>query len=370
MKRWHKPSGQRSAFSGQLSESSRAPAKRGGPIFGTKSALHSPRRLSGQVVQRSRRPLTASPALRGADYRLLATGQKGFTLFELLASIGILAILSALLFAAFNQASKAWLQSESRVETFTQARAALDLMSRELSQAIVTTNIPFLANTNNLAFIAPVSDRTSDAVDLAEVVYRLSQKSANATPDSTGVFTDTTVPFGLVRRIAVFSASATYSPAVQDCWDYGRNQSCNPLLPPWDFYDFAIPLARDWPETGSPNRTAVVAENVIAVRFYFQDMQGHLYNYWNSIDEYHNTSVSWPPWQNEIANGIPYRASPDALYMTNRAPAAVIITIAMVDSRAAARLRTVTPGSTAWRNIVRESRRQFTTSVSIPNRQP
>src|ERR1017187_5870806 len=89
----------------------------------------------------------------------------GFTLLELLAAMAILAVMVGMLFAAFSQASRAWLLGESRVETFSQARAALDFMSKELSQAIVTSNITFLADGNDLAFVAPINLGTN-AVDL------------------------------------------------------------------------------------------------------------------------------------------------------------------------------------------------------------
>jgi len=58
----------------------------------------------------------------------------------LLAAVAILAILSMLLFAAFNEASRAWMFAEGRVETSQQARAAFEMFNRELSGAILSTN--------------------------------------------------------------------------------------------------------------------------------------------------------------------------------------------------------------------------------------
>ncbi len=103
----------------------------------------------------------------------------GFTLLELLAAMAILLIMTALLFQAFGQASRGWLQAENRVETFSQARAVLDFMSKEISQAIVNSNITFLGDANDIAFVAPVNTGTN-AVDLVEVVYRLSLPSKAA----------------------------------------------------------------------------------------------------------------------------------------------------------------------------------------------
>jgi prepilin-type N-terminal cleavage/methylation domain-containing protein len=85
----------------------------------------------------------------------------GFTLLELLAAVAILAIISTLLFGAFSQSSKAWLQAEARVETHQQIRAVLDMFSRELSQAIVSANFPKMSITGGsdwISFVAPVGD--------------------------------------------------------------------------------------------------------------------------------------------------------------------------------------------------------------------
>ena len=313
--------------------------------------------------------------LLSPDYWLLATGQRGFTLFELLASIGILAILSALLFAAFNQATKAWLQGENRVETFTQARAALDFMSRELSQAIVTPNVPFLGTNDGVAFIAPVSTDPNDGVDIEEVVYRLSDSAAFTQPDPSGFFVDVNPPRRLVRRVSAYKST---NPSIPSKCQYYYMSGVPPCPNAWDFYTDPY----NWPETSDPTRTAIVADNIIRLRFTFVSTNGFEYSYWNSIQNPNQRA-----WIHEILNpsnpslnGIGYNdpdmkipptpGSNGAQYMTNRAPALVTITIEVVDSRAAARLRTVTNNPTAWQNIVRESRRYFTTSVSIPNRQP
>ena len=85
--------------------------------------------------------------------------------------MGILGLIMVMLFSIFEQINKAWLQSENRVETFTQARAILDLMSRELSQAVVSPKITFYGkDANDVYFIAPVNT-TTNVADLCEVGY-------------------------------------------------------------------------------------------------------------------------------------------------------------------------------------------------------
>lgn len=244
----------------------------------------------------------------------------GFTLIELLAAIAILLVMVGLLFAAFNQASRAWLQSENRVETFTQARAALDYMSRELTQAIVRSNVPFLANYDSLAFVAPVSTTPDDGADLIEVVYRLDYVEHSQPPRP------------LLRRTAPL---------------YATNS--------WDFYD-----NRNWPETFE--KSATLADNIISLRFDFVDVMGSTFSYWNSM----GTNA----WCAEIPSCVVFDppGQPDPTYMTNRAPAGVLITIGVIDSRAAQRLKVVPYASAAWSAITNEATQYFSTFVAIPNR--
>ncbi|HUI08249.1 MAG TPA: prepilin-type N-terminal cleavage/methylation domain-containing protein [Verrucomicrobiae bacterium] len=286
----------------------------------------------------------------------------GFTLVELLASMAILGLIMVMLFSAFNQVNKAWLMGESRVETFTQARAALDFMTKELSQAIVTTNIIFVGNANNIAFVAPLNGGTG-AVDIVEVVYRPDWRPGQpiVTLDPGNIFTNAvnTWPAKLVRRTSFFDAPASAG------WDYGHGQACT--VRPWDFYPVAPNVVPnpDWPETSISNRTAVLAENVMSLTFDYYDANGNLMNpdYWNS-----NRALSTATWQNELP---PATAIPAGLpLMIDRAPGGVQITIGVIDSRTAVKLSTLTSGSAPWNALTNQATRTFTTYVAIPNGRP
>jgi prepilin-type N-terminal cleavage/methylation domain-containing protein len=115
-----------------------------------------------------------SPVGRGASpTRLRRRCIAGFTLLEMLAAVAVLGILVVLLFQTFNQASKGWEFGQARVETTQQARAALDFMGRELTQAISgnTTNATYFAGTaTTVNFYAPVNT-SNPPVDLCEVYY-------------------------------------------------------------------------------------------------------------------------------------------------------------------------------------------------------
>jgi len=50
------------------------------------------------------------------------------------------------LFSVLNQATLAWQASEKKVDAFREARAALYVMRRDLSGALIQTNLPFVSN--------------------------------------------------------------------------------------------------------------------------------------------------------------------------------------------------------------------------------
>lgn len=287
----------------------------------------------------------------------------GFTLVELMASVAILGVMTFLLFSAFEQTSKAWLQGESRVETYSSARAALDYMSRELAQAMVNSNgLQFVGLTNAVAFIAPAGDAYGARVDMAEIVYRLSQPPA-ANPnavDPGGFFTNAIAPYRLVRRFTPYSDNSGGATPLA-CYDYGQSQNCGGN--PWDFYNNG-----NWMETSAYTNTQVLADNIVSLNFTFVSTNSEYYIYWNST----NAAGAW---FHELGNGgIPYNiTNNDVLFMTNHAPAGVIIQIGAIDSRTATRLHAIAPNGTnpsnigPFTNMVNQAEKFFSTFVAIPN---
>jgi type II secretory pathway pseudopilin PulG len=74
--------------------------------------------------------------------------QLGFTLFELLIAVGILAFLILVLTQILSATQAIWRDSEARTDPFRDARAAIELMSRELSMAVVDPKAPVLSLEN------------------------------------------------------------------------------------------------------------------------------------------------------------------------------------------------------------------------------
>jgi len=64
----------------------------------------------------------------------------GFTLVELLVSVTLLALLSVMLLGVMDGATSAWRTNENRIDSYREARAALNLMAREVRSLYSRTN--------------------------------------------------------------------------------------------------------------------------------------------------------------------------------------------------------------------------------------
>ncbi len=62
-----------------------------------------------------------------------------FTLIEMLVTLGILVIVLGIILQLTNQISKVWQSSNSRIQTFQEARTGFEAMTRRLSQATLNT---------------------------------------------------------------------------------------------------------------------------------------------------------------------------------------------------------------------------------------
>lgn len=242
-----------------------------------------------------------------------------FTLIELMVSMAILGLIMVMLFSIFEQINKAWLKGENRVETFTQARATLDFLSRELSQAVATPKITFYGDTNKVYFIAPVNTDPANQADLCEVGYEYESVDTGSGKPT----------LKITRRLTLPTAANV---AVNSYWDFYANPS------KW-WNDSAEP-------TGSfdPNGQATLAtNNVLNLRFEYLKKDGTFFPV---------TS----PYRSEL-NG-------------NTLPYAVLISLDVVDSRTATQLRLVQNTGTAWQTITNSTLRSFSTLVYFPNTSP
>lgn len=69
---------------------------------------------------------------------------RAFTLVELLIAMTITMLMVTMIMRVFNGTTAAWKQTEARTDTFREARAALEIMGRDLSIAAAAANIPMV----------------------------------------------------------------------------------------------------------------------------------------------------------------------------------------------------------------------------------
>lgn len=96
--------------------------------------------------------------------------KSSFTLLEVLLALFITAILTTILSVVFNTALRSFRQGRDLLEITRKAQLILGQMTRELSGAMVQSNvIPFVGNSNAVFFMAPLPN--SSNLDLCEVGY-------------------------------------------------------------------------------------------------------------------------------------------------------------------------------------------------------
>ncbi|HEY5814487.1 MAG TPA: prepilin-type N-terminal cleavage/methylation domain-containing protein [Terrimicrobiaceae bacterium] len=123
----------------------------------------------------------------------------GFTLIEMLAAMAVLSLLVVAMMAIVESATKLWRDSEGRTDACREARAALLIMARDLSNAVAGTNVDFMkfnlrsgaAGTDygsNVFFLAslPASAQSaSSKSDVCEIGYFLALDRTAASTNRT-----------------------------------------------------------------------------------------------------------------------------------------------------------------------------------------
>lgn len=144
------------------------------------------------------------------DCKTKMRGAKGFTILELLVAMAVLAILVVMLLGIVDSATKLWRGSESRVDSYREARAALSLLARDLQSAIPTTNTNYFrvddstllpngassgSNASTIFFMAALptnaqwADGLTNKSDLCQVGYFVGLGKTSVAQDSTVIKT-------------------------------------------------------------------------------------------------------------------------------------------------------------------------------------
>lgn len=103
---------------------------------------------------------------------------------EILIAVAILALLVILLGSLANGVNRAWSAGERQVETFQDGRAILDLMARELAQAVISPSLQFVQNptvsgvnqrVNSSSIFWQAALTSTDSGNLCELGYFLTE---------------------------------------------------------------------------------------------------------------------------------------------------------------------------------------------------
>lgn len=106
---------------------------------------------------------------------------RAFTLVELLVSMTVLTILLLIVTNVISETQKAWSQASSRVSQFREARAAFDVITRNISQATLNTYWDYKrANPNDITEPPSKYERTSELSFICGQAASLLRNSANA----------------------------------------------------------------------------------------------------------------------------------------------------------------------------------------------
>jgi type II secretory pathway pseudopilin PulG len=258
---------------------------------------------------------------------------KAFTLIEMIVSMAIM-ILVVLLFASvFRSVNSAWVQGEQQVEIFQNGRAILELITRELSQALISPNLQLIdspvittvcanqAPCSSLFWQAPLISSTTGNV--CEVGYYLTRQ--NPTGTSVGLYqlerffiapnASTTTPYLTTYPYLITSQTPSSTGAT---WLTGLQQA-----------DFAA-------------ASSVVSDGVLAFWVRCIDQNGYPIPWMTSTVKFNSAGFFQPAQPNTVpaANVVgmfPPWTSSTSTSPANRLPAAVEITIVTVDSKTLAK---------------------------------
>lgn len=269
-----------------------------------------------------------------------ARHRSGFTLLELLIAMSVLSIILLVLTSMTNTASSAWMRSEERVESSQSARAALELLSREMTPATIDTCQQFV--------VMPAETLSecgaSGAVDHSQVAFWMAPLGKDGDLRAVGYYLQRVDErrFYRLKRIYIGPENEDYYPAG---FDPENPTDPSILADAGDAGRFIGGLNDEAFDDANPeNKSSVVstvADGVIALWVQCYDLLGNPIP-WVSEDELHPDSnlvfnsaslfkmATTKPFEN--GKSFIYFPDHDGAVKGNRLPAAVEITIVTLDN--------------------------------------
>jgi type II secretory pathway component PulJ len=210
--------------------------------------------------------------------RIHTTGPQGtaaFTMIELLAAITILMIIVSIMGVIFSESDRAWSQGTAMVERNTEGRAALNLLGHDLQYALADDVLTFAMRddrddletfghlNSEICFVSlsqrPEESGTDNARATQQIFYYVTERTADDKVGGT--------PLGRYQLMRT---------AINTDMTDGRSAYGNTL-----WYDQGANNGGQ----GTFNSTSIIAENVVALRFFAPNDQGDLDTEYLSEDE-------------------------------------------------------------------------------------
>ena len=136
--------------------------------------------------------------------RLRRRGRGGFTLIEILTSIAVMAILTAMLGTMILTMGHTWQNARDRVNNFTKARAMLDMMDNDVQAGLFRPDLPaFPGGLTEFYTLRPGISKTQPVRNISAVGYQInttsnvlqrSDQSYQWTPSAISFGTNATFP--------------------------------------------------------------------------------------------------------------------------------------------------------------------------------
>jgi len=222
-------------------------------------------------------------------------GPQGFTLIEMLVACALLIVVVGLVLKLTNQTSMVWRDSNSRIQSFQEARAGFEAMTRKLSQATLNTYYDYYNSSNvarvqvpaaSLAGFEPATyDRISDLHFISGQAATLLQGSSPAIATQThAVFFQAPLGYSVAYTKLGNALNACgyflqFDDAPASVPDYVKNSPGYKPRYRWRLKEMmqsteelavyagptTAPGPNDWFVKNAANNSRVLAENVIAL---------------------------------------------------------------------------------------------------------
>lgn len=161
------------------------------------------------------------------------TAKRGFTLIEVLVAMSILMLIVLMMSTLFHQSSMAWNNGMRQAEMSIQARAAMSMIRKDLSQAVAADGLngALKCSFNNSGFTVPVMSKANENTrSVEQVSYSFGGNSINRysrelkSNNSVGVYSSNGIKTGgkLLDHVTAFGIKVP-----------GNFNNYTTNLPPW-----------------------------------------------------------------------------------------------------------------------------------------